>query len=107
MNGPGSTRPLRLAVIGLGDIAQKAYLPVLTGRDDVELTLMTRDPQRLDRIGRQYGVTRVTTSFDDVLAAPGDAAFVHAATAAHAELVEPLLGAGGGRLGGQPPAGGP
>jgi len=89
------SRPLRLAVIGLGDIAQKAYLPVLRARDDVELTLMTRDPQRLDRIGRQYGVSRVTTSFDDVLAAPVDAAFVHAATAAHAELVEPLLEAGG------------
>jgi virulence factor len=86
------TRPLRVGVVGLGDIAQKAYLPVLSARDDVELTFMTRDPERLLHLGDRYGVTRRTTRFDDLLDGTLDAAFVHAAT--DAELVEGLLTAG-------------
>jgi len=88
------TRPLRIGVVGLGDIAQKAYLPVLSARDDLELALMTRNPDRLDRLGRQYGVARRTTDLDDLLDGGIDAAFVHASTEAHAELVERLLEAG-------------
>lgn len=82
-----------MGVVGLGDIAQKAYLPVLTARDDLELTLMTRDPDRLGRVSRQYGVTRRTTTLDDLLD-DVEAAFVHASTEAHAEVVERLLRAG-------------
>src|SRR5215218_9398601 len=94
MSATGSALPLRVGVVGLGDIAQKAYLPVLAARDDVELTLMTRDPRRLERIGRQYGVTRRTTTLEDLLDGRVEAAFVHASTAAHAEVVERLLRAG-------------
>lgn len=88
------TRPLTIGVVGLGDIAQKAYLPVLTARDDVELALMTRNRDRLDRLGRQYGVGRRTTDLDDLVDGGIDAAFVHASTEAHADLVERLLHAG-------------
>lgn len=88
------TRPLRVGVIGLGDIARKAYLPVLTARDDVELSLMTRDPARLADVARQYGIARSTTRFEDLLDGTLDAAFVHASTAAHVDLVEQLLHAG-------------
>ena len=88
------TRPLRVGVIGLGDIARKAYLPVLTARDDVELSLMTRNPARLADIAGQYGIARCTTRFEDLLDGTLDAAFVHASTAAHVDLVERLLHAG-------------
>src|SRR3954471_24620658 len=87
------TSPLRICVVGMGDIAQKPYLPALSARDDVELALMTRDPDRLDRLGRQYGVARRTTDLEDLLDGGIDAAFVHASTEAHAELVERLLAA--------------
>lgn len=88
------TKPLRVGVVGLGDIARKAYLPVLTARADVELSLMTRDPGRLADLARQYGIARRTTRFEDLLDGTLDAAFVHAATAAHVDLVEQLLHAG-------------
>lgn len=88
------TTPLRVGVVGLGDIAHKAYLPVLTARDDVELTLMTRDASRLAASAGRYGVPRRTTRFEDLLDGSLDAAFVHASTAAHADLVEQLLTAG-------------
>lgn len=88
------TEALCVGVVGLGDIARKAYLPVLTARDDVELTLMTRDPARLADVADRHGIQRRTTRFEDLLDGTLDAAFVHASTAAHADLVEQLLIAG-------------
>jgi virulence factor len=67
---------------------------VLTAREDVSLTFMTRDRGRLDRVCRQHGVGRGTTSLDDLLEGDLDAAFVHASTEAHAEVVGALLAAG-------------
>ena len=87
-------RPLRIGVVGLGDIATKAYLPILVARPDLELTLMSRDPDRVARVSRRFGVARSTSRLDDLLDAGLDAAFVHASTGAHAELVSRLLGAG-------------
>ena len=89
-----SPRPLRVGVVGLGDIAEKAYLPALVARGDVELTLMTRTLVSLDRIGRHYGIPRRTTSLDRLLDGGIEVAFVHAATEAHGELVERLVAAG-------------
>ena len=86
--------PLRVGMIGLGDIAQKAYLPVLTARSDVELHLLTRDRAKLDRIGDAYRIPHRYSEIDALLEAGIGAAFVHAATAAHLPLVERLLDAG-------------
>lgn len=94
MTAAQGTRPLTVGVIGLGDIAQKAYLPVLSAREDVELALMTRDRDRLDRLARRYGVARRTTDVGELIDGGLDAAFVHASTEAHAELVQRLLEAG-------------
>ena len=48
--------PLRVGLIGLGDIAEKAYLPVLAARADVTLTLLGRDNDRLTRNGVSISV---------------------------------------------------
>ena len=88
------TPPLRVGMIGLGDIAQKAYLPVLTARPDVELHLLTRDRAKLDRIGDAYRIPHRYTNLDALLDTGVAAAFVHAATSAHLPLVERLLDAG-------------
>jgi virulence factor len=85
---------LRVGVVGLGDIARKAYLPVLTARDDVALTLMARDPEHLAQVSRRYGVARVTTHLEHLLEDGVDAVFVHASTPAHFEIVARLLTAG-------------
>ncbi|GAA3125135.1 oxidoreductase [Streptosporangium carneum] len=81
-------------MIGLGDIAQKAYLPVLAATPGLDLHLCTRDRATLGRLGETYRIERRLTSVDEVIDAGVEAAFVHAATEAHAEIVEPLLGAG-------------
>lgn len=87
----------RAAVIGLGGIARKAYLPTIGLRGDVELRLVTRDPRTLTEVGDAYHIpaARRFAGVDALLAAgPLDAAFVHAATAAHAGIVARLLDAG-------------
>lgn len=84
----------RIAMIGLGDIARKAYLPVLGPRPDVELVLVTRDAGALADLGAAWRVERLHATLDAALAEGLDGAFVHAATAAHPALVRQLLEAG-------------
>ncbi|GAB3677348.1 Gfo/Idh/MocA family protein [Streptomyces sparsus] len=87
---------MKVGVIGLGDIAQKAYLPVLTARPGVELHLHTRTAATLTAIGETHRIPdeHRHTELDELLGAGLDAAFVHAATSAHPELVTRLLQAG-------------
>ncbi|RKT19573.1 virulence factor [Streptomyces sp. 1114.5] len=87
---------LPVGVIGLGDIAQKAYLPVLAALPGLDLRLMTRDGAKLGRIGEAYRVGE-GKRFTDLGALIGSgirAAFVHAATDQHVPIVEQLLTAG-------------
>ncbi|MEU8455677.1 Gfo/Idh/MocA family protein [Streptomyces griseoaurantiacus] len=87
---------MKVGCIGLGDIARKAYLPVLGTLPGVELHLHTRTAATLTRVadtlhlptGQRH--TELRTLLDQGL----DAAFVHASTAAHPELVARLLEAG-------------
>jgi len=85
---------LTVGVIGLGDIARKAYLPVLAVRPDLELYLCTRDRAALDEIGDAYRVARRTTDLAELLASDIEVAFVHAATSGHARIVTALLESG-------------
>ncbi|MFD5752179.1 Gfo/Idh/MocA family protein [Streptomyces sp. NPDC127033] len=87
---------MKVGCIGLGDIAHKAYLPVLTTLPGVEPHLQTRSPATLTRTAETFRVPAEHCHRDlDALLAQGlDAAFVHAPTAAHAEIVTRLLAAG-------------
>jgi virulence factor len=83
---------MRVLVIGLGDIARKAYLPVLSRRPELEIHLATRDRSVLAEVGGAFRIAHLHGSAADALSvASFDAAFVHAATAAHADLVRLLL----------------
>ncbi|WP_446039115.1 Gfo/Idh/MocA family protein [Streptomyces sp. SID1121] len=87
---------MKVGCIGLGDIAQKAYLPVLTTLPGVELHLQTRTPATLAWTAETYRIpaAHCHTDLDALLAQGLDAAFVHAPTAAHAEITTRLLEAG-------------
>ncbi len=85
---------LRVGLVGIGDIARKAYLPVLAARSDIELHLCTRNPVVLAEVGDAYRVPGRHGDLDALLGTGVDAAFVQAATAAHPVLVERLLAAG-------------
>ncbi|GGL88215.1 oxidoreductase [Streptomyces fumigatiscleroticus] len=87
---------MKVGCIGLGDIAQKAYLPVLALRPGIELHLHTRTPATLARVADSLRLpeSRRHTTLDALLAQDLDAAFVHAPTDAHPEIVTRLLEAG-------------
>ncbi|MEV0979043.1 Gfo/Idh/MocA family oxidoreductase [Streptomyces sp. NPDC049915] len=87
---------MKVGVIGLGDIAQKAYLPVLAFQPGVELHLQTRTPATLDRVAGSLHLPAAQRhrDLDALLAQDLDAAFVHAPTSAHPEIVTRLLQAG-------------
>lgn len=92
----GRGEHVKVGCIGLGDIAQKAYLPVLAMQPGVDLHLQTRTPDTLSWMGDSLHVAeeRRHTTLDSLLDAGLDAAFVHAPTAAHPEIVGQLLDAG-------------
>ncbi|MBQ1094223.1 Gfo/Idh/MocA family protein [Streptomyces sp. B93] len=87
---------MKVGCIGLGDIAQKAYLPVLGVQPGVELHLQTRTPATLTRVadGLHLPAPQRHADLDSLLAVGLDAAFVHAPTEAHPVIVTRLLEAG-------------
>lgn len=87
---------MKVGCIGLGDIAQKAYLPVLSTQAGVDLHLQTRTPATLTRVADSLHLPedRRHPTLDSLLEAGLDAAFVHAPTGAHPEIVTRLLEAG-------------
>jgi virulence factor len=89
-------RRLRVALIGLGDIAAKAYLPVLAADGRIDPVLITRDPDRLARLQAAWRIPEGYPTIEAAITARGrpDAAFVHAATVAHPDLAHALLAHG-------------
>ncbi|MFD7529738.1 Gfo/Idh/MocA family protein [Streptomyces sp. NPDC059849] len=87
---------MKVGCIGLGDIAQKAYLPVLTTLPGVELHLQTRTPATLATVAEAHRIPagQCHTDLESLIAQGLDAAFVHAPTDVHPEIVARLLEAG-------------
>ncbi|MFQ2341906.1 Gfo/Idh/MocA family protein [Aeromonas dhakensis] len=82
---------MRIALVGLGDIAQKAYLPLLASDERVTPLLCTRNSAVLDKLARQYRIPECFTEVADLLASRPDAVMIHAATAVHLELATQCL----------------
>lgn len=87
---------MKVGCIGLGDIARKAYLPVLGTQPGLDLHLQTRTPATLAAVGDSLHLPagQRHERLDSLLDAGLDAAFVHAPTAVHPEIVTRLLEAG-------------
>lgn len=81
---------LKIGIIGLGDIALKAYLPVISTRD-VEVHLCTRNEVQLKKIGAQYRFNHLHRTVESLIQSGVTGAFVHTATASHEAIVEQLL----------------
>lgn len=85
---------MRIGIVGIGDIAKKAYLPVLANRADVDLLLCTRNAEVLKSTLDQYHLNTGFTELEDLIAMKPDAIFVTAATQAHYALSMQVLEAG-------------
>ncbi|MCR8842193.1 Gfo/Idh/MocA family oxidoreductase [Paenibacillus sp. SC116] len=85
---------MKIGVIGIGDIAKKAYLPILGTRADVELSIASRNQEVVTQVAQQYRVAHQCASVQELIATKIEAAFVHAATEAHPIIVRELIEAG-------------
>ncbi len=85
---------MRIGIVGLGDIARKAYLPVVACHADVQPILCTRNADVLARVAAQYRIPETVSELDQLIAAQPDAVMVHTATHTHAEIVRRLLNEG-------------
>jgi virulence factor len=85
---------MKIGIIGLGDIARKGYLPVLTEKENIELILCTRNASTLDQLAKKYRITQCVQSVDKLIEEGISAAFVSTATEAHFAVVEKLLNNG-------------
>lgn len=83
---------LKIAVIGIGNIAQKAYLPVMSQmRKEIEWHLVTRNEEVRNEVGSSYGFMNLHQSIEELEALDIQAAFVHNATHVHYETIKYLL----------------
>jgi virulence factor len=85
---------MRVGIIGLGDIARKAYLPVLATTPGVTPVLVTRNPATLAEVGDALRATDRFTSVDAAVDAGLDAALVHTPSGTHPTIAGALLRAG-------------
>ncbi|MFF2289477.1 Gfo/Idh/MocA family protein [Peribacillus butanolivorans] len=83
----------RIGMIGLGSIAQKAYLPILTKEMDWSFVgAFSPSKDKLKIICNQYRIQDFNSL--QTLAAECDAVFVHSSTSSHFEVVSSLLNKG-------------
>ena len=83
-------RKLRVGIVGLGGIAQKVYLPILSQATHWELVgAYTPNQQKNCLLCQQY---RIVAFFSlDELAANCDVVFIHSSTNTHYDIAEHLL----------------
>ncbi|MEI5993199.1 Gfo/Idh/MocA family protein [Candidatus Enterococcus mansonii] len=86
---------MKIGVIGLGNIAQKAYLPIYAQlRDEVTFVLSTRNDQARQEVCGKYGFTESVSTIEELIETGITGCFVHVATNAHCQVVKQLLAAG-------------
>lgn len=82
---------MKIGLIGIGDIAKKAYLPTLTQTKDVELHLCSRSQAALEEASSAFSVNEIFTDREKWMKSGIEAAFVSTATDAHEEIIDDLL----------------
>jgi len=85
----------RIGIVGLGGMAQRAYLPVLANLETVDLAvIMSRRPDTVERLRACYHVPGGVTDMSDFLRQGLQAAVVLTPSPTHFEIVRTLLQAG-------------
>jgi virulence factor len=87
-------RIMKVGVIGIGGIAQKAYLPILCALPNVEILACTRNVKTLKAVMTKYRLQHGMTEVAELLSMKPDAVFVCSATEAHFEHAMAVINAG-------------
>ncbi|MGP8305734.1 Gfo/Idh/MocA family protein [Vibrio sp. YIC-376] len=82
---------MKIGIVGLGDIAQKAYLPVITQLPDIDLVFCTRNTHTLRSLAQQYRIAETCQDYHQLVNFGVDAVMIHAATSSHFQIAEYFL----------------
>lgn len=82
---------MKIVVVGLGDVAKKAYLPVYAGLEGVDVHLVSRDAEKAKQLVRKYRFSGHFQTLADVPLEEIDGVLIHSTTSAHAEQVSYVL----------------
>jgi virulence factor len=88
-------KPVKIAIIGCGYIAQKAYLPLFSQWPSVEIVgVFSRSEKRLKEVAECWPDLPKTNSLASLLENPIDAAFVLTPAASHFSICRDLMAQG-------------
>jgi len=83
---------MKIAIIGTGKIAQKAYFPLLLTWPDLEISIVySRTQKSIDEAKKTWGFKKTTTNIQEVLDHQPDAAFVISSNESHFDFCKLLL----------------
>jgi len=85
---------MRIAMIGLGDIAQKAYLPLISNSPNITPILCTRNIKTIERLSQKYRIKETCTELKELILLKPDAVMIHSNTESHFTLAKQCLTAG-------------
>lgn len=82
---------MRIGVVGIGDIAKKAYLPILSNVKGLTIIPCTRNQDTLNEIMEEYHLTESYTDLDDLIKSGVDAIYVTSKTDVHYQMAKKVL----------------
>lgn len=82
---------MRIGIIGLGDIACKAYLPIITQLPGVQPVFCTRNYDQLKHLSDKHRVSDYCQDYRELIAKKVDAVMIHAATSVHFQVASYFL----------------
>ena len=83
---------MNLALIGVGEIAQKAYLPLLKTMEGVQIdSVMSRSAEAVEKTQARWQIPKGFTQLKEVIASRPDACLVLTTTTAHYQVAAELL----------------
>lgn len=86
---------MKVGVVGIGNIAQKAYLPIYAeARDQADFYFASSQKSTRQLLKNRYGFKHVYENITEILAEKMDGILIHAATKAHYSLIKKCLEAG-------------
>lgn len=85
---------MKIGVIGLGSIAQKAYMPTYRSHQETEFIFATRNAETRQQLAAKWGIPYIYQELDELLQVGIEACIIHSATASHYQLVKRCLEAG-------------
>lgn len=85
---------MKIAMIGIGGIAQQYYLPILAANPTLELMVFARRADTVAAASKKWRIPNVASSLQEVIRWKPEAAFVLTTSQTHLEIVKKLLEAG-------------